>query len=141
MINFRVIVATLQPTDNSSIRHDQIWHRSSKWAIDSKTAQRKRYSCFKKFDKYGKILQSNWKGSTCHNFRSKKKKFHRMILRRKFLLQPDHRPLLSIFGSKKGIPMHAANGLLWFYWTMISRWNFYHRKNLDMWMACPDIKM
>lgn len=69
------------------------------------------------------------------------KKFHRIILERKFILQTDHCTWLSIFGSKKGIPMHAANGLLWFYWTMISRWNFYHRKNLDMWMACPDIKM
>ena len=39
------------------------------------------------------------------------KKFHRFVHGRKFVLQTDHRPLLSIYGSKKGIPTHTANRL------------------------------
>lgn len=39
------------------------------------------------------------------------KKFHKFIHGRSFLLQTDHRPLLSIYGSKKGIPTHTANRL------------------------------
>lgn len=36
------------------------------------------------------------------------KKFHKMIYERKFQLQIDHKPLLSIFGSKKDIPVYTA---------------------------------
>ncbi|MGL5708694.1 MAG: RNase H-like domain-containing protein, partial [Aeromonas sp.] len=39
------------------------------------------------------------------------KKFHKMVYGRHFLLLTDHKPLLSIFGSKKGIPVHSANRL------------------------------
>uniref|UniRef100_A0A183CP15 RNA-directed DNA polymerase n=1 Tax=Globodera pallida TaxID=36090 RepID=A0A183CP15_GLOPA len=39
------------------------------------------------------------------------KKFHRMIFGRKFTLLTDHKPLLAIFGSKKGIPIYAASRL------------------------------
>lgn len=38
-------------------------------------------------------------------------KFHRMIFGRKFALHTDHKPLLGIFGSKKGVPIHTANRL------------------------------
>ncbi|KAH7726112.1 hypothetical protein AAVH_06300 [Aphelenchoides avenae] len=39
------------------------------------------------------------------------KKFHRMIYGRRFTLLTDHKPLLSIFGSKKGIPAYTASRL------------------------------
>ena len=40
-----------------------------------------------------------------------KKKFHKFLHGREFLLQTDHRPLFSIYGSKKGVPTHRANRL------------------------------
>ncbi|XP_058116009.1 uncharacterized protein K02A2.6-like [Anopheles ziemanni] len=39
------------------------------------------------------------------------KKFHKMLYGRHFRLQTDHRPLLRIFGSNKGIPVYTANRL------------------------------
>uniref|UniRef100_A0A914ENR5 RNA-directed DNA polymerase n=1 Tax=Acrobeloides nanus TaxID=290746 RepID=A0A914ENR5_9BILA len=39
------------------------------------------------------------------------KKFHFYVFGRNFTLQTDHRPLLSIFGSKKGASTHVANRL------------------------------
>jgi hypothetical protein len=39
------------------------------------------------------------------------KKFHKYIYGRNFTLLTDHRPLLSIFGNRNGIPVHSANRL------------------------------
>ena len=39
------------------------------------------------------------------------RKFHRYILGRHFKLLTDHKPLLAIFGSKKGVPVYTANRL------------------------------
>ncbi|CAH8589626.1 unnamed protein product [Dicrocoelium dendriticum] len=38
-------------------------------------------------------------------------KFHRMVYGRRFTLVTDHKPLLAIFGSKKGIPAYTASRL------------------------------
>lgn len=46
-------------------------------------------------------------------------KFHRMLFGRQFTLQTDHKPLISIFGSKKGIPVHTANRLQRWALTML----------------------
>ncbi|XP_041774410.1 uncharacterized protein K02A2.6-like [Anopheles merus] len=45
-------------------------------------------------------------------------KFHPMIYGRHFTLQTDHRPLVRIFGSKKGIPTYTANRLQRFALTL-----------------------
>lgn len=46
-------------------------------------------------------------------------KFHRMIYGRRFILQTDHKPLLAIFGSKRGIPLYTANRLQRWALTML----------------------
>ncbi|XP_052895692.1 uncharacterized protein K02A2.6-like [Anopheles moucheti] len=45
-------------------------------------------------------------------------RFHKMLYGRHFRLQTDHRPLLQIFGSKKGIPVYTANRLQRFALTL-----------------------
>ena len=51
------------------------------------------------------------------------KKFHRYLHGRFFTLQTDHKPLITIFGSKKGLPIYTANRLL--RWgTILLNYNF-----------------
>ena len=45
------------------------------------------------------------------------KKFLKMLFGCHFTLLTNHKPLLSIFGSKKGIPVYSASGLQ--HWTII----------------------
>ncbi|XP_041785534.1 uncharacterized protein K02A2.6-like [Anopheles merus] len=47
-------------------------------------------------------------------------KFHKYLLGRHFTLLTDHKPLLSIFGSMKGIPLHTANRLQRWALTMLN---------------------
>ena len=47
------------------------------------------------------------------------KKIHKMLFGRHFTLLTGHKPLLSIFGSKKGIPVYSASRLQW--WAIILR--------------------
>lgn len=47
-------------------------------------------------------------------------KFHRFLHGRKFTLSTDHKPLLAIFGSRKGIPAHTANRLQRWALTLLS---------------------
>ena len=50
-------------------------------------------------------------------------KFHRYLHGRFFTLQTDHKPLITIFGSKKGLPIYTANRLL--RWgTILLNYNF-----------------
>ena len=50
-------------------------------------------------------------------------KFHRYLRGRFFTLQIDHKPLITIFGSKKGLPIYTANRLL--RWgTSLLKYNF-----------------
>ena len=50
-------------------------------------------------------------------------KFYRYLRGRFFTLQTDHNPLITIFGSKKGLPIYTANRLL--RWgTILLNYNF-----------------
>lgn len=48
------------------------------------------------------------------------KKFHRMLHGRKFVLFTDHKPLLAIFGSKKGIAVYTSSRLQRWALTLLS---------------------
>jgi transposase InsO family protein len=64
------------------------------------------------------------------------KKFHKYIYGRHFTLLTDHRPLLSIFGSKKGIPVHSANRLQrWAAALLGYDFKIEHRKSTDFGQA------
>ena len=48
------------------------------------------------------------------------KKFHKMLYGHKFTMLTDHKPLLAIFASKKGIPVYTANRLQRWALTLLS---------------------
>lgn len=48
------------------------------------------------------------------------KRFHKYIYGRKFELHTDHKPLLSIFGSKQGIPAYTASRLQHYALTLLA---------------------
>ncbi|EPB66939.1 hypothetical protein ANCCEY_13970 [Ancylostoma ceylanicum] len=52
------------------------------------------------------------------------KKFHKYLYGRHFTLRTDHKPLLPIFGSKKGVPVHPASRLMRSA-TMVIGYDFY----------------
>ena len=50
-------------------------------------------------------------------------KFHRYLHGRRFIVQTDHKPLITIFESKKGLSVYTANRLL--HWgTILLNYNF-----------------
>ncbi|KIH66176.1 reverse transcriptase [Ancylostoma duodenale] len=70
------------------------------------------------------------------------RKFHRYLFGRSFTLLTDHKPLVTIFGNKKGLPTYTANRLL--RWSLIlqgydSRLNTGRRQTSDKPMRCPDL--
>ena len=50
-------------------------------------------------------------------------KFHRYLHGRRFILQTGHKPLITIFGSKKDLPVYTANRLLC-WGTILLNYNF-----------------
>uniref|UniRef100_A0A5S6R024 RNA-directed DNA polymerase n=1 Tax=Trichuris muris TaxID=70415 RepID=A0A5S6R024_TRIMR len=65
------------------------------------------------------------------------KKFHRMLHGREFTLITYHQPLLAIFGSKKGIPVHSANRLQ--HWAIVLlAYNFSIRYRSSKHFGCAD---
>ncbi|KHJ97227.1 hypothetical protein OESDEN_02795 [Oesophagostomum dentatum] len=64
------------------------------------------------------------------------RKFHRYLFRRHFTLPTDHKPLLTIFGSNRGMPTYSANRLL--RWSLILRsydFKIEYRKTTDFGQA------
>ena len=65
-------------------------------------------------------------------------KFHCFIHGWYFILQTDHKPLLTIFGLKKKVclwilPTDCRDGVP-SYSIIILKWSTYHQINLDMWI-------
>jgi hypothetical protein len=64
------------------------------------------------------------------------KKFHKYIYGWHFTLVKDHRPLLSIFGNRKGIPVHSANRLQCWAATLLGYdFRIKYRKSADFGQA------
>jgi len=64
------------------------------------------------------------------------KKFHKYIYGRHFTLLTDYRPLLSIFGNRKGISVHSANRLQRWAATLLSYdFSIEYRKSTDFGQA------
>jgi hypothetical protein len=64
------------------------------------------------------------------------KKIHKYIYGRHFTLLMDHRPLLSIFGNRQGIPVHPANRLQRWAATLLGyNYRTEYRKSTDFGQA------
>ena len=64
------------------------------------------------------------------------KRFHKMLYGRRFTLLTDHKPLLTIFGSKKGIPTYTANRLQrWATTLMAYEFDIQYRATTDFGQA------
>jgi hypothetical protein len=64
------------------------------------------------------------------------KKFHKYIYGQHFTLLTDHRPLLSIFGNHKVIPVHSANRLQRWAATLLGYdFRIEYRKSMDFGQA------
>lgn len=59
-------------------------------------------------------------------------KLHKYLFGRKFTLFTDHRPLLAIFGSNKGVPTHVANRIRrWAITLMAYNFSIHHIRTED----------
>ena len=78
------------------------------------------------------------------------KRFHKFLYGRHFILLTDHKPLVSVFGSKKGIPVHTATRLQrWAVTLLADSFTIRHQRTEDFGQAdalsrlinrphCPD---
>ena len=69
--------------------------------------------------------------------------FHQFLYSREFIIRTDHKPLVGIFGPKKGIPVMATNRLqryAIFYQGIIMKYSSLRAWITVMRMHCPDFR-
>ena len=105
---------------NSSKQCQLLWHRSLHFTQATRRNKESHWACILIITTRKAILAER-EGGIGHIFAVTK--FHRYLHGRQFTLQTDHKPLLSIFGSKKGLLVYTANRLLrWS--TILLNYNF-----------------